>query len=93
MYCLGPARTVHLLGPLLQPLTGNPHATLINLFMNAVSEMEYNGMPSSPSEMGVVARRYPSILNAIKTDPVGVGMLAAIAAAPFGGDVEKVFMG
>lgn len=61
--------------------------------MNAVSEMEYNGMPSSPSEMGVVARRYPSILNAIKTDPVGVGMLAAIAAAPFGGDVEKVFMG
>lgn len=60
--------------------------------MNAVPEMEYNGMASSGSEMEIV-RRYPIIFNALKADPMGVGMLAAIAAAAFGKDTEKMFMG
>ncbi|KAK8038412.1 hypothetical protein PG994_015179, partial [Apiospora phragmitis] len=36
---LGPARTVCLLGNLLRPPWCNPHATLITLFMNAISEV------------------------------------------------------
>lgn len=58
--------------------------------MNAIVEMENNGMEPTGSEMELVVR-YPSIINTIKTDPLGIGMLVMMAAAPFGKDVEKIF--
>ncbi|KAI2631779.1 hypothetical protein GGS21DRAFT_491683 [Xylaria nigripes] len=45
---LGPQVTLSRLSPLLQPLSTNPHATLIALFMDAVPEMRTRVLEASP---------------------------------------------
>ena len=88
---LGPLRPLMLFGPLLQNPYDNPHASIIALFMDALMETEdcHNVTPDRANLN--TTDRYLILRKRIATDPFGVGMLIAMAAVPFGADVEKIF--
>lgn len=78
-----------MLGPLLQKPTENPHATLVMVFMNAISEMTENDAPVKPKQAEILGR-YQNIRNIFSIHPAIAIFLYALLS-PLGSDVEKDF--
>ena len=89
LWCLGPLPPVRLLGPLLQKLSENPHATLVTLFMNAVIDAGVDATPTLRADLNVLPR-YPKIRSMKKIDEM-LAVSALYLAAPPGRDVESIF--
>ncbi|KAK1094570.1 hypothetical protein LTR48_000119 [Friedmanniomyces endolithicus] len=74
---LGIGRTLDLLGPLLQPQSVNPHATMLTLFMNAVMDtvwkmQEHKQITIAETEL---AMQYMSMLTPKQMLGSNIGML------------------
>ena len=81
------------LGPLLQKPVDNPHATLVTLFMNAVTDASRGDASVASTAAADVKymRQYPAIDNMMERYDPRVGACLMTLAMPLGRDVESIF--